>query len=133
MDGPSGDEGLSSLSRFELVSEYVEKYYSLEPPRRASLERELERRGIPLPSMPPDPPPGPAPPARGDRISIGCFLDYLLLFFIPAGALYAWIFLFERIVRRDSAREARHRLIQIFISLLYAIGEAFCAHLLLDE
>jgi len=133
VDGPSGDEGLDSLSRFELVSEYVEKYYSLEPPRRTSLERELKRRGLPLPSMPPGPPPRPAPRPPDDRISIGCFLDYLILFFLPAGALYAWIFLLERIVKRDSAREARHRTIQIFVSLLYVIGEALCARLLLDE
>jgi hypothetical protein len=131
--GFSDDEELRSISRFELVSEYVENYYSLELSRKSAFERELARRGMPLPHMPPDPPRPPAARPKDDRISLHCFFDYLLLFYVLTGPLYAWIFLFERIVKRDFDEEGRHKRIQALISLLYIIGEAVCLRLLLED
>jgi hypothetical protein len=118
MDDPA------ALSRLELVSLYINRYYQLDADLRSRFEAEFLRRKLPLPAMPA----APARPCRDRRgasrpMSRGCFLSYVLLIYSGTAFFYSWAYLAARLVKMDYAVETRHKLVQTAIALIYVVGE----------
>jgi hypothetical protein len=107
------------LSRLELISLYINGYYSLDADRRSRFEAEFRKRKLPLPLMP-DSLPRPKPAKDMDR---KCFLSYILLIYTGTALFYSWIYLAERLVKWDFSVNAKHKLIQSGIALFYVIVE----------
>jgi len=109
-----------SLSRIELISVYINQYYSLDSEGRARFEAEFRKRKLPLPCMPATY----TIPARTlPAMDRDCFLSYLLLIFTGTAIFYSWIFLAQRLVKMDFAKAGKHRLIQSGIALFYVLCE----------
>jgi hypothetical protein len=110
------------LSRLELVSLYINGYYTLDADSRSRFEAAFRKRKLPLPSMPENPPPqrGAEAPKAGS-IDRGTFISYLLLIYTGTAVFYSWIFLAIRLAKMDF--HGRHKLIQSGIALLYVVVE----------
>jgi hypothetical protein len=112
------------LSRLELVSLYINGYYTLDADLRSKFEAAFRKRKLPLPRMPERAPAGDRPrgpvPAPIDR---SAFLSYILLIYTGTAVFYSWIYLAERLVKMDFREGARHKLIQSAIALFYVVGE----------
>jgi hypothetical protein len=107
------------LSRLELISLYINNYYTLDADLRSRFEAEFRKRKLPLPVMPSFRPP-PPPAATMDR---NCFLSYILLIYSGTAIFYSWIFLLQRLIKMDFAKDGKHRIIQSGIALFYIIAE----------
>jgi hypothetical protein len=111
---------LGALSRFELVSIYINSGFGEDLALRAALESERAARHLPLP----EPLPRPLPPPRGPvPMRSATFADYLLLIYTLTGLFYAWLFLPLRLLRGDFQVDRRHHLIQAGIALTYQAVE----------
>ena len=119
MDETLFDPG--ALSRPELISLYIEGYYQLDAEGRSRFEAEFRKRKLPLPRMP-EALPAPAAP-RPTGIDAKCFLSYLLLISSGTAVFYSWFYLAMRLVKLDFRENARHKLIQSGIALLYIVAE----------
>jgi hypothetical protein len=126
MGNPVEAEEIEYASPIELVSSYIDSYYSLDPDSREARERELAARGLPLPRMPSDPPVH-TPRRVTEAIDKETFLDYVLLIYTGTALFYSWIFMAIRFAKRDF--KTKHRLIQTAISLFYILSEL----ILLDQ
>ncbi len=113
-----------SLSRIELVSEYLNGYSGLGDERKAALEAALRNRGLPLPRVRDEPRsvPGIEPKAK-PVIDRKTFLSYILLIYTGTAIFYCWYYLAERLIRRDFRGATKHKLAQTGISLFYATAE----------
>jgi hypothetical protein len=109
-----------SLSRIELISVYINEYYTLDADRREKFEAAFRKKKLPLPVMPPCLPAPRHPQATMDR---HCFVSYLLLIYTGTAIFYSWIYLIERLVKMDFAKHEKHKLIQTGIALFYVIAE----------
>ncbi len=117
METAMGDP--DTLSRLELVSLYINGYYTLEADQRSRFEAAFRKRKLPLPCMPARA----QLPRRHGEIDRKCFLSYALLLYTGTAIFYSWIYLAERLVKLDFAVNARHKLIQSGIALFYVIAE----------
>jgi hypothetical protein len=112
------------LSRLELISLYINGYYSLDAESRSRFEAAFKKRKLPLPEMPGKPPPG----SRGssgkpDSIDRSTFISYLLLIYSGTAIFYSWIYLAIRLAKMDFNVNAKHKLIQSGIALFYVAAE----------
>lgn len=121
MDTPVFVGDPDRLSRPELISLYIEKYYKLDAGSKSRFEAAFRKRHLPLPSMPSSCPP--EPPTKPNRIDRSTFLSYILLIYSGTAFFYSWIYLAMRILKMDFAVNPRHKLIQSAIALVYVIGE----------
>ncbi len=121
MDDPDG------LSRLELISLYINGYYTLDADRRSRFEAAFRKRKLPLPRMSAAPPVAVAPPKpsrpRASRMDRSCFLAYILLIYSGTAMFYSWIYLAERLLKMDFRENAKHKLIQSGIALAYIVAE----------
>jgi hypothetical protein len=108
-----------SLPRLELVSLYINSYYTLDADRRSRFEAAFRKRKLPLPRMPQT---GPAP-RRPATIDKDCFRSYIFLIYSGTAVFYSWIYLAERLVKMDFGTNLKHKLIQSGIALFYIIAE----------
>jgi hypothetical protein len=113
MDDPS------TLSRLELISLYIDRYYSLDAELRSRFEDEFKKRKLPLPKMPQAPP----APRRRSTIDRGCLLSYILLIYTGTAIFYSWIYLVLRLLKMDFKENMKHKLIQSAIALFYVVAE----------
>jgi hypothetical protein len=119
----SGDP--ASLSRLELVSLYINRYYKLDADLRSKFETEFRKRNLPLPRMPI------GSPLKRDRtagkwtMDRHTFLSYVLLIYSGTAFVYSWIYLAQRLVKMDFGQNPRHKLLQSAIALVYVIVEIF--------
>jgi hypothetical protein len=112
------------LSRLELISLYINRYYSLDADSRTRFEAAFRKRRLPLPEMPENPPPGSrANPGKPGSIDRNTFISYLLLIYSGTAVFYSWIYLAMRLAKMDFNRDTKHKLIQSGIALLYVIAE----------
>lgn len=114
------------LSRLELISLYINEYYTLDADRRSRFEAAFRKRKLPLPRMPAAPLPTSAAPSskrRGSRMDRSCFLAYILLIYSGTAIFYSWIYLAERLLKMDFQENAKHKLIQSGIALAYIVVE----------
>jgi hypothetical protein len=119
--GPCDPE---ELSRIELISLYIDGYYTFDAARKAKFEAAFAKRKLPLPRMPPFPPPPiPAPGRAASGIDRGCFISYVLLIYSGTAIFYSWIYLAERLLKMDFDKGAKHKLIQSAIALFYVVVE----------
>jgi hypothetical protein len=109
-----------SLSRLELISLYINDYYTLDAERRAAFEAAFRKRKLPLPRIPEARPTVRKRAAPMDR---NCFLSYILLIYTGTAIFYSWFFLLQRIVKLDFTKKDRHKFIQTGIALFYVIAE----------
>jgi hypothetical protein len=109
------------LSRLELVSRYINEYYTLDADRRSKFEAAFRKRRIPLPLMPEAFP----VPRRAAPMDRNCLLSYFLLIYSGTAIFYSWIYLFERLVKMDFGINTKHKLIQSGIALFYVLAEIF--------
>jgi hypothetical protein len=123
MDDAAGDP--DALSRLELISLYINRFYSLDADRKSSFEEAFKKRKLPLPRMPSSPP----APRRPRAIDRKCFLSYLLLIYTGTAVFYSWFYLAQRLAKMDYRENTKHKLIQSGIALFYVIAEL----LLLDS
>jgi hypothetical protein len=118
------DGGPDKLSRLELVSLYINRYYSLDAGTRSKFEAEFKKRKLPLPDMPVSPPaPRRAGAEKPGSIDRGTFISYMLLIYSGTAVFYAWIYLAARLFKMDFGRNTKHKLIQSGIALFYVIAE----------
>jgi hypothetical protein len=110
-----------SLSRLELISLYIDRYYSLDADLRSKFEAAFKKRKLPLPLMPSAPTPAPA--KRDASIDRGCFLSYILLIYSGTAIFYSWIYLAIRLFKMDFGENTKHKLIQSAIALGYIAAE----------
>jgi hypothetical protein len=112
------------LSRLELISLYIDEYYKLDAGLKSKFEAAFKKRKLPLPRMPEHDPSfdrrGGRKPTTMDRST---FLSYILLFYSGTAVFYSWIFLAERLVKMDFRENAKHKLIQSGIALIYVAAE----------
>jgi len=112
------------LSRLELISLYIDRYYNLDADSRTRFEAAFRKRKLPLPVMPETPPRAAArsggKPSGMDR---GTFVSYMLLIYSGTAIFYSWIYLAARLVKMDFGVNTKHKLIQSAIALLYVAGE----------
>jgi len=117
MDTIIGD--LDGLSRPELISLYINGYYTLDAGLKSKFEAAFKERKLPLPRMPETPP----VPKAAPSIDRKCFLSYILLMYTGTGIFYSWFFLAARLLKMDFRDNLKHKLIQTGIALLYVVGE----------
>ena len=113
------------LSRLELISLYINGYYTLDADRRSRFEAAFRKRKLPLPRMPEARPASPPPPPRrrGSGMDRSCFLSYILLIYSGTAIFYSWIYLAERLLKMDFQENAKHKLIQSGIAFAYIVAE----------
>jgi len=112
------------LSRLELISLYINGYYSLDADSRSRFEAAFRKRKLPLPQMPATPPPGSRGSAgRPGSIDRSTFISYLLLIYSGTAIFYSWIFLAMRLAKMDFNVNTKHKLIQSGIALFYVAAE----------
>lgn len=107
------------LSRLELVSRYINEYYTLDADRRSKFEAAFRKKKLPLPLMP-EAFPTPVRTAPMDR---KCFLSYFLLIYSGTAIFYSWVYLIERLVKMDFGINTKHKVIQSGIALFYVLAE----------
>jgi hypothetical protein len=108
-----------ALSSLELISRYINGYYSLDAERRSSFEAAFRKRNLPLPRMPAVPP----PQSRKPAIDRKCFISYLLLIYSGTAIFYSWVYLANRLVKMDFRENPKHKIIQSGVALLYVVAE----------
>jgi hypothetical protein len=113
----------ASLSRLELVSLYINRYYKLDTDLRSKFEAEFRKRKLPLPRMPIEPPPARARGSGKWAMDRRTFLSYILLIYSGTAFVYSWIYLAERLVKMDFGENTRHKLLQSAIALFYVVVE----------
>lgn len=113
----------ASLSRLELVSRYINGYFSLDADLRSKFEAEFRNRRLPLPQVPPAPPSERAKVRRNWGMDSRTFLSYLFLIYSGTAFVYSWIYLAQRLVKMDFGENTRHKLIQSAIALVYVVAE----------
>lgn len=108
-----------ALSSLELISRYINGYYALDASGRSSFEAAFRKRNLPLPKM------DAAPPARARRPTIDrkCFISYVLLIYSGTAIFYSWIYLANRLVKMDFRENAKHKIIQSGVALVYVVAE----------
>jgi hypothetical protein len=112
------------LSRLELISLYINGYYTLGADLRSKFEAAFRKRKLPLPRMPENAPSLDPPDARKPAtIDRSTFLSYILLIYSGTAIFYSWIFLAERLVKMDFRENTKHKLIQSGIALFYVVVE----------
>ena len=120
MDDGKSEGDPAALSRLELVSLYINSYYTLDAERRSQFEAAFRQRKLPLPRMPSKPRPTMERPVPMDRAT---FISYILLIYSGTAIFYSWIFLAERLLKMDFLESPKHKLIQSCIALLYVAVE----------
>jgi hypothetical protein len=112
------------LSRLELISLYINRYYSLDADSRSRFEAAFRKRKLPLPAMPDNPPPhGRGSAGKPGSIDRGTFISYVLLIYSGTAIFYSWIYLAIRLAKMDFNLNAKHKLIQTGIALFYVVAE----------
>jgi hypothetical protein len=112
------------LSKPELVSLYINGYYTLDADLRSKFEAAFRKRKLPLPSMPREAPTEPrAGPRKASSIDRKCFLSYILLIYSGTAIFYSWFYLAERLMKMDFGENTKHKLIQSGIALVYVVSE----------
>jgi hypothetical protein len=112
------------LSRLELISLYINGYYTLGADLRSKFEAAFRKRKLPLPRMPEHAPSiGPPAARKPATIDRSTFLSYILLIYSGTAIFYSWIYLAERLVKMDFRENAKHKLIQSSIALFYVVVE----------
>lgn len=82
----SGDP--ASLSRLELVSLYINRYYKLDADLRSKFEAEFRKRKLPLPRMPGKPSPERTEAGEKCAMDRRTFLSYVLLIYSGTAFVY---------------------------------------------
>lgn len=126
---PLSRESVSILSRWELVSIYINGGYGEDARMREELERQFVARGLPIPRPYER---GQAKPAAVPPMSRETFLSYLLLIYTVTGLFYAWLYLPLRLIRGDFQKDRKNHLIQTGICVVYQAAEVATAYLLTE-
>lgn len=112
------------LSRLELISLYINGYYSLDAVSRSKFEAAFRKRKLPLPAMPEKlTPPGREGAAKASTIDRSTFISYMLLIYSGTAVFYSWIYLALRLAKMDFGVNTKHKLIQSGIALFYVVAE----------
>jgi hypothetical protein len=124
MESAVFDGDPDKLSRLELISLYINDYYSLDADARSRFEAAFRKRKLPLPAIPANPPRD----ARGragkaSSIDRNTFISYMLLIYTGTAIFYSWFYLAARLAKMDFG--SKHKLILSAISLAYIVGEIF--------
>jgi hypothetical protein len=124
MEIAKDDGDPDKLSRLELVSLYINRYYSLDAVSRSRFEAAFRKRRLPLPAMPAGPPRACSEKlGKVSSIDRGTFVSYMLLIYSGTAVFYSWFYLAARLVKMDFGLNTKHKLIQSGIALFYVIGE----------
>jgi len=112
------------LSRLELISLYINGYYSLDADSRTKFEAAFRKRRLPLPVVSELPPPqSRVSSGKPGSIDRGTFISYMLLIYSGTAIFYSWIYLAMRLAKMDFNVNTKHKLIQSGIALFYVAAE----------
>lgn len=113
-------ESVHLFSSYELISRYINDYYSIDEASRRAMAAEFSARGLPLPKIGP----APLPALRAKRpMDRRTFLSYLLLIYTLSGIFYAWCYIPARLIKKDYRDDMKDSLIQGGIALFYQLAE----------
>jgi hypothetical protein len=121
---------IRKLSKFELVSIYINLSFKMDAPLRESYEDELRGRKLEIPR---EVCAEGKSPARKEAIDKETFLSYILLIYTITGVFYSWIYIIERIIKRDFYKNTKHKLIMSLISFIYIFLEVIAAEIFIFE
>jgi hypothetical protein len=123
-------EKISQLTKLELFSIYINHSYEMAGSLKEAYENEMSARKIDLPKSVYTEKDIPKKKARIDRET---FISYVLLIYTITGLIYSWVYLIERVIRRDFAKNTKHKIIQSIISFIYLILEVLAIEMIVLE